>query len=77
MIQKAKSLGISKDELNARMDILYEAENGMDNILEVSGVNKRYGDFALKGITFYLPDGCITGFVGINGAGKPLRSEAS
>ena len=48
----------------------------MDNILEVSGLNKRYGDFALKDISFYLPDGCITGFVGINGAGKTttLRS---
>ncbi len=48
----------------------------MDNILEVSGLNKRYGGFALKDISFYLPDGCITGFVGINGAGKTttLRS---
>lgn len=48
----------------------------MDNILEVCGLNKRYGDFALKDISFYLPDGCITGFVGINGAGKTttLRS---
>lgn len=48
----------------------------MDNILEVCGLNKRYGDFALKNISFYLPDGCITGFVGINGAGKTttLRS---
>lgn len=27
MIQTAKSLGISKDELNAMMDILYEEEN--------------------------------------------------
>ncbi len=48
----------------------------MDNILEVSGLNKRYGDFAIKDISFYLQDGCITGFVGINGAGKTttLRS---
>lgn len=48
----------------------------MDNILEVSGLNKSYGDFALKGISFCLPEGCITGFVGINGAGKTttLRS---
>ena len=48
----------------------------MDNILEVSGLNKRYGDFALKDISFYLPNGCITGFVGVNGAGKTttLRS---
>ena len=27
MIQTAKSLGVSKDELNAMMDILYEEEN--------------------------------------------------
>lgn len=48
----------------------------MDNILEVSGINKSYGDFSLDNITFYLPEGCITGFVGINGAGKTttLRS---
>lgn len=38
----------------------------MDNILEVSGLNKRYGNFALKDISFYLPEDCITGFVGIN-----------
>lgn len=35
----------------------------MDNILEVSGINKSYGDFSLDNITFYLPEGCITGFV--------------
>ena len=48
----------------------------MDHILEVSGLCKRYGDFALKDISFCLPEGCITGFVGINGAGKTttLRS---
>lgn len=48
----------------------------MDNILEVSGLNKSYGHFTLKDVSFYLPDGCITGFVGINGAGKTttLRS---
>ena len=48
----------------------------MDNILEVSGLNKSYGNFALRDISFCLPEGCITGFVGINGAGKTttLRS---
>ena len=48
----------------------------MDNILEVSGINKSYDHFSLKDISFYLPEGCITGFVGINGAGKTttLRS---
>ena len=32
----------------------------MDNILEVSGINKSYDDFSLKDISFYLPEGCIT-----------------
>lgn len=26
----------------------------MDNILEVSGINKSYDDFSLKDISFYL-----------------------
>lgn len=48
----------------------------MDHILEVSGLNKSYGRFALKDISFCLPEDCITGFIGINGAGKTttLRS---
>ena len=36
----------------------------------VSGLNKSYGDFSLKDVTFSLPEGCITGFIGVNGAGK-------
>ena len=48
----------------------------MDSILNVTGLNKSYGDFSLKDITFSLPEGCITGFIGVNGAGKTttLRS---
>lgn len=42
----------------------------MENILEVSGLNKQYGEFSLKDVSFSLPDGCITGFIGVNGAGK-------
>lgn len=42
----------------------------MENILEVSGLNKQCGVFSLKDVSFSLPDGCITGFIGINGAGK-------
>ncbi|WP_088547822.1 ABC transporter ATP-binding protein [Paenibacillus aquistagni] len=48
----------------------------MNSILEVSGLNKSYGDFSLDEVTFSLPEGCITGFIGVNGAGKTttLRS---
>ena len=42
----------------------------MNDILTVSGLNKSYGDFSLKDVTFSLPEGCITGFIGANGAGK-------
>ena len=42
----------------------------MDNILEVSGLRKSYGNFTLKDVAFSLPEGCITGFIGVNGAGK-------
>ena len=42
----------------------------MKHVLEVSGLNKSYGDFSLNDITFSLPEGCITGFIGVNGAGK-------
>lgn len=42
----------------------------MENILEVTGLEKKYENFKLKGIDLSLPEGCITGFIGINGAGK-------
>ena len=45
----------------------------MNDILTVSGLNKSYGDFSLKDVTFSLPEGCITGFIGVNGAGKKRR----
>ncbi len=35
----------------------------MNDILTVSGLNKSYGDFSLKDVTFSLPEGCITGFI--------------
>jgi ABC-2 type transport system ATP-binding protein len=42
----------------------------MENILEISGLNKSYDSFALKDVTFSLPKGYIMGFVGENGSGK-------
>lgn len=42
----------------------------MSKILEVEGLRKSYGHFALQNICFSLEEGCITGFIGINGAGK-------
>ncbi len=42
----------------------------MKNILEVTGLEKKYKDFKLKNLDFSLPEGCVTGVIGTNGAGK-------
>lgn len=41
-----------------------------ENILEVKGLTKDYGDFVLDKLTFSVPRGVIMGLVGENGAGK-------
>jgi ABC-2 type transport system ATP-binding protein len=44
--------------------------------IEVSGVHKRFGSaVALDGMTFTVPPGQVTGFVGPNGAGKPVTES--
>ena len=40
------------------------------NALEIRGLKKRRGDFALQGLDLTLPAGCIMGLIGENGAGK-------
>ncbi len=42
----------------------------MTNCIEVKGLCKSYGDFALKNIDLTLPGGSILGLIGENGAGK-------
>ncbi|MEJ2204375.1 MAG: ABC transporter ATP-binding protein [Gemmatimonadota bacterium] len=39
-------------------------------VLEITGLRKSYGDFALKDVSFSLPGGFVMGLVGPNGAGK-------
>ena len=42
----------------------------MTNSIEISGLCKSYGDFALDHIDLKLPGGSIMGLIGENGAGK-------
>src|SRR5690554_1264826 len=42
----------------------------MENILEVKSLTKTFQDFTLSNISFSLPRGFITGFIGPNGSGK-------
>ncbi len=41
-----------------------------DPAIEVRGLSKSYGDFALRDVSFSLPSGYVMGLVGPNGAGK-------
>lgn len=43
---------------------------GTQNILEIQGLTKRFKSFTLGPIDLNIPAGCITGFIGENGAGK-------
>ena len=42
----------------------------MTNCIELQGVCKSYGDFALQDLNLTLPGGAIMGLIGENGAGK-------
>ncbi len=40
------------------------------NSIEAVNIGKKYQDFTLENVSFTLPQGCIMGFIGQNGAGK-------
>ena len=42
----------------------------MKNAIEIRGLSKSYGDFALQDVNLTLPCGSIMGLIGENGAGK-------
>lgn len=42
----------------------------MDNAIKVNGLKKKYKQFLLDSISFDVPKGYITGFIGPNGSGK-------
>lgn len=42
----------------------------MQHAIELVGVKKQLGDFSLGPITLAVPEGCIVGYIGENGAGK-------
>jgi len=48
----------------------------MNPILEVKGLHKTFDHFYLNDVTFSLKEGCITGFIGINGSGKTTTIKA-
>ena len=45
----------------------------MGNALEIKNLTKKFNDFQLDNVSLTLPEGCIMGFIGENGAGKALQ----
>lgn len=54
---------------------MYMKKRG-NNILEIKGLTKHYGDFSLRDINLELPYGCIMGLMGENGSGKSTTIKA-
>ena len=44
--------------------------------LRISNLTKKYGDFSLDDLNLVLPQGCIMGLIGENGAGKSTTVKA-
>ena len=60
-----------KDQLRRLMDGVGPGEDATSDMLQLSGIVKRYGDFAaVNGLDLNVPRGEIFGFLGPNGAGK-------
>ncbi len=47
------------------------------NPVEISHLTKHYPDFSLNDVTFSVPAGYVTGFVGANGSGKTTTIKAA
>ena len=48
----------------------------MENLIETTGLCKRYEDFSLEGVDLTVPAGTIVGLIGENGAGKTTTLKA-
>jgi ABC-2 type transport system ATP-binding protein len=60
-----------REQLRRLMDGIGPGEDATPDMLQLTGIVKRYGDFgAVNGLDLRVPRGEIFGFLGPNGAGK-------
>lgn len=48
----------------------------MEYLIKIENLEKRYDDFALRGVSLAVEPGAVVGFVGANGAGKTTTLKA-
>jgi ABC-2 type transport system ATP-binding protein len=53
-----------------------DAAHGSEDVLQVSGLTKRYPGFTLDAVSFSVPRGYVMGLIGPNGAGKTTTLKA-
>ncbi|MEV7005975.1 ABC transporter ATP-binding protein [Streptosporangium sp. NPDC051022] len=59
-----------------RADTADSGTAGLENVIEVGGLRRRYGDFeAVRGVSFGVARGEIFALLGTNGAGKTTTME--
>ena len=68
-MSKAKTIGMPLEELIEILTMIYE-EGRLMNAIELKDVNYRSNAFQLQDVSFNVPKGYVTGFIGGNGAGK-------
>ena len=68
---EAESEDPIREQLRRLMDGIGPGEDATKDMLQLTGIVKRYGDFsAVNGLDLNVPRGEIFGFLGPNGAGK-------
>ena len=61
-----------QEQLRRLMEGVGPGEDATPDMLQLTGIVKRYGDFgAVNGLDLRVPRGEIFGFLGPNGAGRP------
>lgn len=48
----------------------------MENVIEIIGLSKKYKNFELANVSMPIPEGCVAGFIGLNGQGKTTTIRA-